>query len=88
MKARVGSVGQLVTSHYPAGRSPFPSVAGSTMGESVASWSVYLMLIFTKTDASNVADSGDVLQEACCSKQGDTRLVERHAVSEKPVTDC
>ena len=37
LKARGGSRVHPVTSCYPAGQSPFPSVAGSSMGESVAS---------------------------------------------------
>ena len=39
IKARLGDVGQPVIAHFAAGRSPFPKVAGSTMGENVASQS-------------------------------------------------
>ena len=40
LKARRGSGDHFGTAKYSAGRSPFPSVAGSTTGESVASRSV------------------------------------------------
>ena len=36
LKARGGSGAYPVTSRYPAGRSPFPNVAGSSRGDSVA----------------------------------------------------
>ena len=41
LKPRLGGVGQPVASHLPAERSIFPSLAGSTMGDSAASRSVY-----------------------------------------------
>ena len=41
LKARGGNGAHPVTSRFPAGRSPFPSVASSSMGDSVVSRSVY-----------------------------------------------
>ena len=50
LKARCGSGGYPVTSRYPSERSPFPSVAGSSMGDSVASRSAYSLPTITETD--------------------------------------
>ena len=45
LKARRGSGDHFGTARYPAGRSRFPSAAGSTMGDSVDSRSVSLVII-------------------------------------------
>ena len=47
LKARGGSEGHPMTSRYTVGRSPFPSVVGSSMGDSVASRSVYSLPTIT-----------------------------------------
>ena len=49
LKARGGSGGHPVPSRCPAGRSPFPSVAGFSMGDSVASRSAYSLPTITET---------------------------------------
>ena len=49
LKARGGSRVHPVSSRYPAGQSPFPSVAGSSMGDSVASRSAYSLPTITET---------------------------------------
>ena len=54
LKAKGGSGAYPVTSRYPAGRSPFPSFAGSSMVDSVASRSVYSVPTFTETKGANV----------------------------------
>ena len=41
LKARVGGGDQPVGSRHSIGRSPFPNVAGSSRGDSVASWTSY-----------------------------------------------
>ena len=57
------------------------------MGDSLALRSVSSLPTITETDGSNVIVSEDVLQEPSSSRQADTRLVEGHALSEKPETD-
>ena len=74
LKARSGSWGYQVTSRYPAGRSPFPSVAGSSMGDSVASLSPYSLPTITETEDTDVIVGGDVVEEPCSSRQADARL--------------
>ena len=76
MKARARSGGQLVTSRYLAGSSPFLSVGGSKMDDSVASGSNYSLPTITETEASDIVASSNVLQESCSSKQANVCLVE------------
>ena len=50
LKARGGSGAHPMTSRYSAEKSPLPSVSGSSMGDSVASWSAYSLPTITKTE--------------------------------------
>ena len=50
MKAVVGCGGQTVISHYTARRSPFRSVAGSTIAKSAASLSICSLPSITETE--------------------------------------
>ena len=50
LKAGGGSGAFPMTSRYPAGRSPFPSVAGSSRGDNVASRSAYSLPTITETE--------------------------------------
>ena len=63
LKARSGSWGYQVTSRYPAGRSPFPSVAGSSMGDSVASLLPYSLPTITETEDTDVIVGGGTVFE-------------------------
>ena len=65
LKATGGSGGHLVTSRYPAGRSPFPSVTGSSMGDSVASRSAYSLPTIIETEGTDVIVGGNVVEEPC-----------------------
>ena len=87
LKARGGSVAHPVRSGHPAGSSPFPSFAGSSMGNSVASRSVHSLPTITETEGNNVIVSGDVLDEPRSSIQADVRLAMGTEASEKPRTD-
>ena len=58
LKARIGGVGPAVGSRHSVGRSPFPSVAGSSWGESVGSRTNYSLPTVTEVDACNVAVTG------------------------------
>ena len=87
MKARVGSGGQPVTLRYPAGRSPFPSVAGSSMSICAASWSVNSLPSITPTEGINVVVSGDLLEEPSSSRQADAGLLMGPERKEKPGMD-
>ena len=87
LKSRGGSGAYPVTSRYPAGRSPFPSVAGLSMGKNAASRSVYTLPTFTETEGSNVVVSGDVLKEPCSRRQADARSAIGTEASEKTGTD-
>ena len=87
LKAREGSGAHRVTSRYTAGRSPFPSVAGSSMGDSVASRSVYSLPTITETEGTNVIVGGDVVEEPCSSRQADARLALGTEGVERPGTD-
>ena len=87
LKARRGSGDHFGTARYPAGRSPFPSVAGSTMGDSVASLSVYSMPTIGEDEDANVIARGDVPDEPCSSRQADERLAMGIGSSERPETD-
>ena len=74
LKARGGSGAYPVTSRYPTGTSPFPSVVGSSTGDSVASRPVYPLPTFNEIEGTNVVVSGNVLEKPCSSKQADARL--------------
>ena len=76
-----------MTSHGPAVRSPFPSVAGSSMGDSVASRSVYSLPTITETEGTSVIVSGGVVEEPCSIRQADARLAMGTESTEKPGTD-
>ena len=84
MKARLGGVGQPVTSPFPAARSHSPNVNGSTMGDSVASRSAYALPLITEVEGSNIVVGENVLQKPCSSKQANARLAEGPTGSEKP----
>ena len=87
LKARGGSRAYPVTSRYPAGRSPFPSVAGSLMGDSVASRSVYSSPTITETEGTSVIVGGGVVEEPCFSRQADARLAMGTESTKKPGTE-
>ena len=87
LKARGGSGAHPMTSRYTAGRSPFPSVAGSSMGVSLASRSVYSLSTITETEGTNVMVGGDVVEEPCSSRQADARLGLGTETVERPGTD-
>ena len=65
---------QSVGSRHSVGRYPFPSVAGSSWGDSSASRTNYSLPTVLETDVSNVVGGREVLQEPCSSKQADARL--------------
>ena len=87
LKARVGGGVQPVGSRHSIGRSPFPSVAGSSWGDSIASPTNYSLPTVTETDVSNVVIGGEILEGPCSSKQADARLVAEHVGGEKPGSD-
>ena len=87
LKARGGSRAHPVTSRYSAGRSLFPSVAGSSMGDSIASRSVYSLPTILETEGTDVIVGGDVVEEPCSSRQADARLAMGMEGSERPGTD-
>ena len=87
VKARGGSGGHPVSSRYPAGRSHFPSVAGSSTGDSVASQSAYSLPTITETEGTDVIVGGDVVEEPCSSRQADVPLAMVIESSERPGTD-
>ena len=87
LKARGGSRVRRVTSRYSAAQSPFPSVAGSSMGDSIASRSVYSLPTITETEGTSVIVSGGVVEEPCSSRQADARLAMGTESTEKPGTD-
>ena len=74
LKARGGGGFQSVGSRHSIGRSPFPSVAGSSRGDSIASRTNYSLPTITETDVGNVLGGEELLQEPCTSKQADARL--------------
>ena len=74
LKARGGGGYQSVESRHSIGRSPFPSVAGSSWGDSIASRTTCSLPTITETGVSIVLGAGEVLQEPCSSKQADARL--------------
>ena len=87
LKARGGSRTHPVTSRYSAGQSPFPSVAGSSMGDSVASRSVYSLPTFTESEGTIVIVSEGVVEEPCSSRQANAPLAIGTESTEKPGTD-
>ena len=84
LKTRVGGGNELVGLRYSTGRSPFPSVAGSSWGYSVALRTNYSLPTVTETDTSNVVAVEGLLQEPCSSKQADAHLAAEHASGGKP----
>ena len=88
LKARGGSGAHSVPSRYPVGRSQFSSVAGSSIGSSVASRSAYSLPTITETEGTNVILGGDVVEELCSSRHADPCLAMGMEGSEKPGTDC
>ena len=86
LKARGGSGAYPVTSCYQAGKSPSSSVAGLSMGDSIAAWSVYSLPTITETEGTNVIMSGDVVEQPCSSRQADARLAMGIEGNEKPGT--
>ena len=87
LKAKGGSRVHPVASRYPAGQSPFPSVAGSSVGDSVASWSTYSLPTTTETEGTDVIVGGGIAEEPCLSRQADARLVLGGESNERPGTD-
>ena len=86
LKARGSSGVHPMTSRYPAAKSPFPIIAGSSMDDSI-SRSVYSLPTLTEIERTNNVVSGDVLEEPCSSRQSDGRLAMRPEWSEKSETD-
>ena len=68
LKTRFGGGDQPVKSRHSIGRSPFPSVADCSRGDSVASRTNYSLTTVTVTDHSNVVAVGESLQEPCSSR--------------------
>ena len=87
LKARGGSRVQPVTSHYPAGYSLFPSVAGLSLGDSVASQSAHSLPTITETEGTDVIVGGGNTEEQCTSRQADARLALGTESVERPGTD-
>ena len=85
LKARVGGGDLPVGSRHSVASSLFPSVAGSSWGDSIASRTNYSLPTVTETDVSNVLGGGEVLQEPCSSKHADASLAANGA--EKPGSD-
>ena len=87
LKARGGSRVHPVSSRYPAGQSPCPSVAGSSMGDSVASRSAYSLPTITETGGTDLIVGGGIAEEPCSSRQADARLALENESNERPGTD-
>ena len=87
LKARGGSRVYRVTSRYSAAQSLFGSVAGSSMGESIATRSVYSLPTITETEGTSVIVSGGIVEEPCFSRQADARLAIGTESTKKPGTD-
>ena len=87
LKAGGGSGAHPMTSRCPVGRSPFPSVAGLSMGDSVASRSVFSLPTISETEGTNVVGGEDVVEEPCSSRQADARLALGIESIERPGTD-
>ena len=86
LKSRRGSGDCFGTSRYPAGKSPLPSVAGSSMGDSVASRSFCSLPTITEDDGADVVLGGDGVEEPCSSRQADERLAMVIESGERPGT--
>ena len=82
LKARVDSGVHPVASRYPTWRSLFTVVPGSSVGDNVASQSVYSQPTITETESSNVVMSWGALEQSCSSRQADARLVEKCTASD------
>ena len=78
LKTRVGGGDQPVGWRFSIGKSPFPSVAGSSWGDSIVSRTYFSLPTVTETDVSNVVGGGEFLQEPSSSKQADARLAVEH----------
>ena len=87
LKARGGSRVHPVSSRYSAGQSPFPSVAGSSLGDSVASRSAYSLPTFTETGGTDLIVGGVIVEEPCSSRKADARLALESESNERPGTD-
>ena len=87
LKARGGSRVHPVTSCYSAGPLPFPIVAGSSMGDSVASRPVYSLPTITEIEGTSVIMSGGVVEERCSSRQADACFAMGTESTEEPGTD-
>ena len=87
LKARVVGGVQPVGSRHSIGRSPFPGVAGSSWGDSIASRTSYSLPTVTETDVSNVVGGGELFQEPCSSRQADARLAAEQVGGEEPGSD-
>ena len=87
LKARGDSRVHPVTSRYPAGQSPFPSIAGSSMGDSVASRSAYSQPTITETEGTDLIVGGGIAEELCSSIQAYVRLALGSERNERPGTD-
>ena len=87
LKARIGGVGPAVGLRHSVGKSPFPSVAGSSWGESVASMTNYSLPTVTEVDVGNVVATDVTLEEPCSSRRADARLTAGHGSVEEPGSD-
>ena len=87
LKARIGGVDPALGSRHSIGRYPFPKVAGSSWGESVASRTKYSLPTVTESNVGNVVAVEGSLQEPCSSRQADARLASGQARCEKPGSD-
>ena len=87
LKSRRGGGDCAGTSRCSAGKSPFPSVAGSSVGDSVASRSFYSLPTITEVDVAVMTRGGEVVEEPCSSRQADERLTVGIESSERPGTD-
>ena len=74
LKAGGGGGFQSFGSRHSIGRSPFPSVAGPSWGDSITSRTNHSLPTITETDVSKVLGGGEVLQDPCTSKQADARV--------------
>ena len=87
LKARGGSGGHPMASRYPAGWSPFPIVAESSVSDSAASRSALSLPTITETEGMDVSVGGVVVEESCSSRQADARLAMGIESIERPGTD-
>ena len=87
LKAGGGSRVHSVSSRYPAGHSSFPSVAGSSLGDSVASRSAYLLPTITEAGGTDLIVGLGIAEEPCSSRHADARLALESESNERPGTD-